>query len=147
MTTDPCTHLDLEPIKARLSAATPGEWSSDSERSCGSYGSGDDTHEGFAAYAVYAEIGGKSESICDTHNSGVAEIHEEYDEDGGWAWDEVGRRNMDFIAHAKSDLSATVQEIERLRAENEELKRNAAEDAELGARMLQVIVDDLREGF
>lgn len=91
----------LAELRAIAEKASPGPWSCDSERSEGSYGHGDDVREGFDAYVVYSassERFGKALAICDTLNSDVAEVHEEFDEDGFRAWDEVGRRNMEFIA-------------------------------------------------
>ena len=48
-------------------------------------------------------------SIFDTLNSSIAEIHEEADEDVVYRWDEVGRRNIAFAAHARTDIPLSVK--------------------------------------
>ena len=103
---------DIAAIAARCEAATKGPWESDSMRSEGSYGTGEDIHEGFDTYKVTDE---KGNVICDAYNSDVGEVHVEYDEDGANAWDEVARRNTDFIAHAREDIPALLTVIATLR--------------------------------
>lgn len=113
-------------LEAGLKGVTPGPWFSDGVKSDGSYGSGDDLHEGYDAFAVYSEAVsyyGKPASICDTHNSDVGEIQEEFDENGHSAWDEQARENMAHIArcspeniraicNAHSDLLARIAALE-----------------------------------
>lgn len=107
--------LDLEPIKKRLKAATPGPWYSDTTKSEGSYGSGPDTHEGYNAYELCVVINEKVEVLADSLNSTYGMVDVEYDEDGASAWDDIARRNFDLIADAPTDMAAMVAEIEILR--------------------------------
>lgn len=100
----PTTELTLEQIEeieCGCEGVTPGPWESDSTKSEGSYGSGEDVHEGFDAFEVIAPAlypGGRPVIVCDTLNSDAGAIEEEWDEDGHSAWDEQGRKNMAHIA-------------------------------------------------
>ncbi len=114
--------LDLEPIKKRLKAATPGPWESDTTKNDGEYGNGGpDSHEGYSSYEIIVQIGEKVETLCDSVNASHQMIEEDFggDENGDWheAWDEIARRNFDLIANAPTDLAALVAEVERLRTE------------------------------
>lgn len=114
------TYEQLDEIKTRASKATAGPWESDATQNEGDYGSGPDCVSGFSSYEVIAEKG----RICDTINSDVAMVCEEYDEDGCTAFDEVGQANMDFIAHARTDIPALIAALEaseaaRVKAEQE----------------------------
>ena len=100
--------IDIAAIKARADKATSGPWESDATQNEGDYGSGPDCVSGFSSYEVIAEKG----RICDTINSDVAMVCEEYDEDGCTAFDEVGQANMDFIAHARTDIPALISALE-----------------------------------
>lgn len=111
--------MTLHEIQERAEKASPGPWKSDSMRSEGSYGIGDDTHEGFDTFKV---TDAKGNTICDALNSDAGEVHEEYDEDGCHAWDEVARRNMDFIAHARADIPFLLSEVERLSRQVEAMR-------------------------
>jgi hypothetical protein len=78
--------LDLEPIKARLSAATPGPWK-----------------------RYYAGIDLDGEEMWYVgHNGGTVTID-------GVAGDIPYTPDAEFIAHAPSDIAALVAEVERLR--------------------------------
>lgn len=120
-TTDTLTPARLAEIRARAEKATPGPWESDSTKSEGSYGVGDETYEGFNAFKVTDE---KGNTLFDTLNSDNGEVHVEYDEDGATAWDEIGRRNAAFVAACDPQTvlaliashAALVAEVERLRA-------------------------------
>ena len=119
--------IDIAAIKARADKATSGPWESDATQNEGDYGSGPDCVSGFSSYEVIAEKG----RICDTINSDVAMVCEEYDEDGCTAFDEVGQANMDFIAHARTDIPALIAALEateaaRVKAEQE---RDALKEA------------------
>src|SRR6185312_12884606 len=114
--------LDLEPIKKRLKAATPGPWESDTTKNEGSYGDGGpDCHEGYSSYQIIVEVDGKVQSLCDSINADhqLIEVDHGGDENGEWfdAWDEIARRNFDLIAHAPTDLADLLAEVERLRTE------------------------------
>ena len=100
--------IDIAAIKARADKATAGPWESDTTENEGDYGSGPDCGSGFSSYEVVAKKG----RICDTINSDVAMVCEEYDEDGRTAFDEVGQANMDFIAHARTDIPALLAALE-----------------------------------
>jgi hypothetical protein len=109
----------LREILAGCKGVTPGPWESDSERTEGIYGSGAETYEGFDAYVVYSavEYYGKPASICDTSNSGVILVEEEFDEPGHHAWDEQGRKNMAHVARLDpATVSSIVSELLALRA-------------------------------
>jgi hypothetical protein len=91
---------DLEAIKARLAAATPGPWIYDEW-----YGTEDG---GWAAIGPHHEAG---EGECDEPDG---EPHERAKRDGA------------LIAHAPTDLAALVAEVERLREDYEAACRDAA---------------------
>lgn len=92
MTTDPCTPLDLEPIKARIKAATDDEFPDLSVN---------------AARRVYMRVAGKDV-----------------------AWAAMRAALVEATQPYISDLSATVQEIETLRAT---ITRLTAENTRLSA--------------
>lgn len=125
-------------LRAGLAGVTGGLWESDSTRSDGSYGAGDDVHEGFDAYQVIAPPlypGGRDVVICDTLNSDATEVAEEWDEDGGHsAWDEQGRKNMAHIARcSKPNILAILDAWEadkRLLAEAVEVLSGLTNDAD-----------------
>lgn len=76
-------------------AATQGEWIADTIQSEGSYGSGDDTHEGFATTAIYDASG---KVLFDTLNSDAILVQDEWDEDGfHHAYDLTSAANAAFI--------------------------------------------------
>jgi hypothetical protein len=114
-------------LLAKAKAATQGEWYSDSERSDGVYGSGEDTREGYKAYLICAEGTGSFSTnrvLFDSHNSTEAWIEEEWDEDSHQAWDETARRNAAFIVsacNAVPDLIAALDAAEARIAELEAL--------------------------
>mgnify|MGYP003426248844 FL=1 len=131
--------IDIAAIKARADKATSGPWESDATQNEGDYGSGPDCVSGFSSYEVIAEKG----RICDTINSDVAMVCEEYDEDGCTAFDEVGQANMDFIAHARTDIPALLAALEasksaRVKAEQERdaLRNFVADFADANIEML-----------
>lgn len=98
------TREEIEALLKLADAATPGPWECGDTQNEGAYGSGPDCRERFTSYTV--EANGKI--IADTLNSDVATVEEEYDEDGTTAWDEVGRRNMKFIATANPVILKTL---------------------------------------
>jgi len=87
-------------LKELSDRATPGPWAAESEKSDGSYGSGEDTHEGFdtAVIVTEAEIRyGKAGVLFESHNSTVGAVSEEHDEEYFRAWDAVSEANAAFI--------------------------------------------------
>jgi hypothetical protein len=104
--------IDTKALMELHKKATKGDWTVESEKSDGCYGSGEDTHEGYATYFIATPQDGK---IVDALNSDVGCVHEEHDEDGTFAWDDVAKNNMEFIAAAHSAIPALVAENERLR--------------------------------
>lgn len=89
-----------ENLKALSDRATPGPWAAESERSEGSYGSGEDTSEGYdtAVIVTEAEIRyGSSGVLFESHNSTTGSIREESDDEYFRAWDEVSEANAAFI--------------------------------------------------
>lgn len=87
----------------RLSeAATPGPWAVEAEKSDGSYGSGEDTFEGYDTAVIVTEVAtetrhGKPGVLFESHNSTVGSIREESDDESFRAWDEVSEANAAFI--------------------------------------------------
>ena len=108
----------LSDWKRLADAATEGPWETDTTENEGDYGNGLDLRSGFNSYEVAAASG----RVCDTINSDVAMVSEEYDEDGCTAWDEVGKANMEFIAAARTAVPTLIAEVERLTAERDALK-------------------------
>ena len=118
--TEPLNNDRLAEIRAGLDGVTPGPWYSDSVYTEGSYGSGEDTTEGFKSYVIRTEAQksyGEDAVVCDALNSGTAEVHEEFDEDGVTAWDEPGRRNMAHIARLDPQtVSALLARLDKAEA-------------------------------
>ncbi|CAH3264278.1 hypothetical protein AI2602V1_1319 [Citrobacter freundii] len=121
-------HAELRQLAEK---ATQGEWWSDVVETDGEYGEGEDRASGYHSYAVY--VG--SESLLDMTNSTAACIHTEWDHDYLMAWDEIAKRNAEFIAAANP---ATVL---ALLDENLQLQRDkdSLEAAAIAMR------DDMRE--
>ncbi len=83
-----------------MSTHTPGPWEVDSIDNDGDYGNGGpDQRSGFKSWVV---IDANGRALFDTLNrdSFVTEVHEEYDDDGFSAWDELGRRDIELAAAA-----------------------------------------------
>lgn len=107
------THTDEELIAIAKAAEkiAPGSWEHDTEKSDGAYGSGPDAQHGFATYLM---LDAEGRRLFDAHGSEVAEIHEEYDEDGGQAWDENSRQVFAFIATFNpAAVIALLERVER----------------------------------
>lgn len=96
--TDP---LDLEPIKARLAAATPGPWEPNI------YSERPPIVVAMTSHLPMVGRNGFREVICE-HQS----IH----------YDSQVEANARLIANAPTDLAALVAEVERLRAEVKRLR-------------------------
>lgn len=99
---------EIRELLTKAEKATPGPWGFDSTKNEGAYGGGEDISEGFNSYAVHSEsiddFYSNPAVICDTLNSDVALLEEEYDDENSFsAWDEQGRRNMSYIAACSPD--------------------------------------------
>lgn len=115
--------MDLEQIKKRAEAATPGPWDrawymaqGDTSCPCGergkllhSYPSGDDR---FRTYHIH-EGSRFEDDHAITSLATFDEVAGNFDyEEGGI----IRREDAEFIAHAREDVPALVAEVERLRA-------------------------------
>jgi hypothetical protein len=128
------TDGDIEKLVERLrklrSKATPGEWYADTEQSDGEYGSGPNTRSGFDAYLICVEgeaYSHKQRVLFDSHNSTCGMIEEEYDEDGGSAWDAVAKANATLIVEAVNALPTLLATIEALARDKERLEEALTE--------------------
>ena len=100
----------LETLRALAPVVTPGEWGEDTLKSEGAYGSGDDTHEGFATTAIYNAEG---KLLFDALNSDVILVQEEWDDDGfGYAYDLTSGANADLIVTLRNALPAIIAALE-----------------------------------
>lgn len=127
----PISAADREKAKELNEKATPGPWEIDSVKTEGTYGIGDDTHEGFNEYEI-VDIGGRQ--ICSTENRdpNLSEVHDEWDEDSHTAWDEPARRDADFIAFCRTAIPAyesRVVELEAALAHREKMGSALLKDA------------------
>jgi hypothetical protein len=113
------TNALADQLEALAAKATPGPWEADTIGNEGEYGSGPDTHSGFKS-PVMLDPSGKA--LFDAVNGDLIEVHEEYDEDGCYAWDEPGRCNFALIAALRNNLPAI---IAALRAEQALAERDA----------------------
>lgn len=105
--------MTLNELQKLSDAASPGAWFADSENGDGSYGAGEDTHEGFHVATIsFERTPGKYEKLFDSLNSDAGCVHEEYgDEYGGcYAWDEVARANAEFVVAAVNYVRALLRE-------------------------------------
>lgn len=91
----------IQALEAAAEKATQGEWWSDVVETGGTHGNGDDCMEGFHSYAVYDQ---NNHSLLDMTNSTAACITVEDDGDYIMAWDEVARRNAEFISKAHPEF-------------------------------------------
>lgn len=145
MTTD-ITEL-AQSLKAAAENATPGEWWADVVETGGTHGSGEDCMEGFHSYAVYDQ---NNHSLLDMTNSTAAVITVEDDGDYVMAWDEVARRNAEFIALANpANVLALVEALEQAKTERDEfrrrfnLERSILEDADKDLETLRQRIAEL----
>ena len=88
------TTLDLEPIKERLAAATPGPWKAK-----------EDSWDGYSV-------------VIDDSGPGVSIIAEQIGQG-----EDKGRGDAEFIAHAPEDIAALITEVETLRGQVEAVKK------------------------
>ena len=100
----------LETLRALAPVVTPGEWGEDTLKSEGAYGSGDDTHEGFATTAIYNADG---KLLFDALNSDVILVQEEWDEGGFcYAHDLTSSANADLIVTLRNNLPTIIAALE-----------------------------------
>lgn len=125
--------IDLDALEKLNKARTPGEWESD----------GDETEGGWGRYNAYVIRTDKGR-IADCVNADyqVSEIHEEGDEDGVHRWDEIGRRNFEFIAAAANGMSELIR-LARIGA-REEANWQAIVDCAVLGLMNETATDLLR---
>jgi hypothetical protein len=89
---------EAEKLAALDRAATQGVWEVDSEYDNEAlYSGGGGCGRGFKNYFIGTDIGGKWKTLLDTVNSDEKLINDDYDGDGGSAWDTVGEANSAFI--------------------------------------------------
>lgn len=103
--------LDLSKLRAvaeRAAKVSPGPWAADSTENEGEYGSGPDTRIGFSSATLSVQVGDKWKTIADSINADHAEVHEEWDSEGGSAWDEIARVNF---AHMEAFGPPTALEL------------------------------------
>lgn len=106
--------LDLEPIKARLAAATPGPWSSCDKCKCTSIAC-----SGYpVANVVKGKWGDEFPAVRLTGTGPLTATAEAYMEmyEYGEVPEEEAMGNRAFIREAPTDVAALVAEVERLRA-------------------------------
>lgn len=108
--------VDLDKLEGLIAKATPGPWEDDHEKNEGSYGLGDDIHEGYNSAVI---LGPDGKRLFDAQSSDAAHIHEDagVDEIGPYhsAWDETSIRNAELIVAAVNALPALIAELRSLR--------------------------------
>ncbi len=100
MSKEPMTEERIAEIRARAEAATPGPWW---------------THKSFEV--IYGQKSGFDSLIVCALES----------EDFMYSKERDMQANAAFIAHAREDIPALLDEVERLRTENEALKLRTCE--------------------
>lgn len=55
-------------------------------------------------YDYYFIMNGDGKVVCDTLNSDVQEIHEEYDENGIYSWDEQGKKDLTRLVECRNAM-------------------------------------------
>ena len=106
------TALDLDPIRARLAAATPGPWENDG---------GGEVGQHWSSPQPLA-------SIVSTEVSCMAYCY------GGSAAGVIRDEDADFIAHAPTDIAALLAEVERLRKHISIIERRCCDGCVEGCR-------------
>ncbi len=110
--------------KRLADAASAGPWEADDELDRDAvYGHGDEDNSGFHKSKMYGPDG---KVLFDSLNSDACLVHEEYDEDGIYAWDDVAKRNFAFIAAARLAVPALIAALSA--------ERKCAKEAELEAK-------------
>ena len=106
--------LSHDTLKALHEAATPGLWETDHEP---------DDEFRHHNYFIGADVGGKWRALLDTVNSDHKLIEDDRDEDGGSAWDAIGKANAELVTYLRN----AVPEILTLITERDAM-RGALED-------------------
>lgn len=120
--------LDLDALERLHQAATTGPWEPDCVRYDGCYGAGEDVQEGYIGRRMF---GPEGQDLFDSGNSDAACIHEEMDEDGVYAWDEIAKRNFALIAAARNALPDLLAEARENRTSRDRISELERENAEL----------------
>lgn len=117
-------------LRAGLKGLPSGPWEIDRERQ-------DDAPEKHYEFALFDA---KGRRLCGTENCDFAfgEIETEYDENGATAWNEPGRRLMEYIASC--DPTTVGALLDAFKAEREARKKAEAErDEMVGQHVAQVV--------
>jgi hypothetical protein len=121
--------IDTDKLKALALAATPGKWEVDTVKSEGHYGTDEDGGYGFTAYVVTDE---KGCPLMDSLNRDDSEIHEDNNGEEHYAWDELAKRDAQYIAEAcPATVLALIAEVERLRADAARLDFMITEECQI----------------
>ena len=114
MSKEPMTEERIAEIRAREKAATQGAWRAKSEAleadECGN------------ATAEMTYVSTNDKGICILYGRG----HD----------DANAQEDAAFIAHAREDIPALLDEVERLRAENEKLREEFGEAIKIAKRLV-----------
>ena len=96
------TREQIEKIKQLATKATRGPWDFDSI----------DNEDGEGRFKSYALLTKDFTAIADTANSEDMSIERDYADDTGYAaWDENGRRNMEYLAACSPEIMTTVCDL------------------------------------
>ena len=92
----------VKELRDGLEGVSIGPWDIDDLKNDGDYGSGPDCNSGFDSYALYD---GNGKIITDTLNNEVAEVHEDWPDEDGYAhaWDEQAKKDISHIARCSPD--------------------------------------------
>lgn len=111
----PCPNAELADELARLAEkATPGVWEFDTEYDNDAvYSGGGGCGRGFMNYFIGVQVPDNTEhgrwaTLFDSVNSDHKLIEEDYDEDGGRAWDETARCNAALIVALRNNLPTII---------------------------------------
>lgn len=102
--------------------ATPGPWEVDTTDSEGEYGIGPNTTTGFKVSCILTPDG---KSLADALNSDMIVVHEEFDEDGCYAWDETSANDFALIVALRNNLPAILASLSASNAMRDALRECA----------------------
>lgn len=98
---------ELDRLRKLALYASDGPWEIDSEwNEDGEYGGGPNPGRGYDDYLI---IDAQGRTLFGSENSTAKMIEVEYDEDGGTAWDQVARRNAEFIVACVAYVRAALK--------------------------------------
>lgn len=86
-------------------------WYVDGIKNEGSYGDGPDTGSGFESFGIFTVDG---ELVADTLNSTLTTVEVDSNDDEHFAWDRIGRANIDLIVNAVNDHASLIAERDAL---------------------------------